>query len=167
MIIESIFNYKLDYSAIYLIRHFYTFLIFFLSLIYFYKILSKFNFKCKKLSLLSVLFLVLSSRIFGDAFYNIKDLMFMSLTIITIYYCLMYLNQPKFLNLFILALVSAIAINLRFIGTVSLFLVFLFELVFLFKNGLKNCTRSIAIHIMCYQMQYMMIRLEELKWLNY
>ena len=118
MIIESIFNYKLDYSAIYLIRHFYKFLIFFLSLIYFYKILSKFNFKCKKLSLLSVLFLVLSSRIFGDAFYNIKDLMFMSLTIITIYYCLMYLNQPKFLNLFILALVSAIAINLRFIGAV-------------------------------------------------
>lgn len=143
MIIENIFNYKLDYSVIYLIRHFYTFLIFFLSLIYFYKILSKFNFKCKKLPLLGVLFLVLSPRIFGDAFYNIKDLMFMSLTIITLYYCLLYLNRPKFVNLFILALVSAITINLRFIGAIYLFLVFLFELVFLFKNGFKNSKQII------------------------
>lgn len=51
VVIEDLFNYKLDYSVIYLIRHFYTFLIFFLSLIYFYKMLSKFNLKCKKITI--------------------------------------------------------------------------------------------------------------------
>lgn len=143
MIIENIFNYKLGYSVIYLIRHFYTFLIFFLSLIYFYKILLNFNLRCKKLPLLGVLFLVLSPRIFGDAFYNIKDLMFMSLSIINLYYCLLYLKQPKFNNLFILALVSAITINLRFIGAIYLFLVLLFKLILLFKNKFKDSKQII------------------------
>lgn len=132
VVIEQIFDFNLDISIVYYIRHIYTFLLFFIALIYFYRILSKYIIKDRKIALLGVLFLVLSPRIYGEAFYNIKDSVFLSLTIINIYYALTYLNKKSKKSLLLLCFFSALAINCRIVGgLISLF-------VILFNNFSKN-----------------------------
>ena len=76
-----------DTKEIFQLRHLVNFLIFFVSLIFFYALLNE-RFESKIYSITGVLFLFFSPRIFGDIFYNTKDIFFLSLTIINI--CLLY-----------------------------------------------------------------------------
>lgn len=128
-IIEQIFSYQLDVSIIYFIRHMYTFILFFISLIFFYFLLKKYIVKDKKYALLGVVFLILSPRIYGDNFYNIKDAVFMSLCIINVYFCLNYLNDNSKKSLILICISSAIAINCRVVGGIILFLALIFKLM--------------------------------------
>lgn len=106
--------YKDTQSLIY-IRHFMIFFLFWLSSIFFYKIL-KHRFNNIWLSLVGVSFLILSPRIFADSFYNSKDIVFLSFTIISIYTGLKFFEKKNISYAIIHALTSAIIVDIRIPG---------------------------------------------------
>jgi len=122
-LLEFIFNFD-DLREVYLFRHLITFLIFFISVIFFYKLLL-FRYKNYFTSLLGALILITSPRIFSDSFYNSKDITFLSLIIIATYF-----NIKSFkygLRFLILgSLFTALAAGLRINGIYIIFINFLF-----------------------------------------
>lgn len=122
-LIETVFNINNSYDY-FLLRHKVNFLVFFLSSIFFYKIL-KIRFVNKIILFLGVLLYISSPRIFGDSFYNNKDLIFLSLVTISFYYYISFIKYKNFKNLFLFSLISALATSLRVIG---IFLPFSFTL---------------------------------------
>ncbi len=112
--IEILFN--LNIQDAFLLRHFLTFLIFFISTIYFFYLL-KIHLKTNNfLSLLGVLILISTPRIFSNSFYNGKDILFLSLIIIATFYCLNLLKNFNKKNLFLACLFCAFASNIRIMG---------------------------------------------------
>lgn len=112
----------------YLLRHYMTFLVWFLALVFFYKLLLL-RFKNPAFSLIGVIFMILSPRIFADAFYNSKDIVFLALYIISTYTLVKFLQKPTVKSAFYLALATALLINTRILGVIfpviSLFYIFL------------------------------------------
>ena len=117
-----------DVQEIYLMRHFFSFVIFYVSIIFFY-LLCKGYFKNWKMGLLGSIFLVLSPIIFGNSFYNTKDLGFLSLFIISVYTLTKFLEKRSFSRSFFHALACAIATDVRIIG-ILIPVVTLFILIF-------------------------------------
>lgn len=76
----------------------------------------------------------MSPRIYGDAFYNIKDLVFMSLSIINCYYCFKYLQSNNLKYIIKLSIITALTINSRVVGGLIIFTCFIFKLVLNRKN---------------------------------
>ena len=112
--IEILFN--LNIQDAFLLRHFLTFLIFFISTIFFFYLL-KIHLKTNNfLSLLGVLILISAPRIFSNSFYNGKDILFLSLIIIATFYCLNLLKNFNKKNLFLACLFCAFASNIRIMG---------------------------------------------------
>ena len=127
-----------DKSDIFLIRHLFNFLLFFISCIYFFKFLNK-NFNNKYLSIIGVIFLIFSPRIFGNSFYNSKDIVFLSLFIISFYYSVNLLKKFTYKNFFLSFVFCAFASNIRIIGIYLPFLViltYLFNLKFVNKKNI-------------------------------
>ncbi len=156
IIIEQFAKFNLELSASYYIRHFYTFLIYFISMIYFYLTLKSYILKDKRYALIGTLFLVISPRIYGDAFYNIKDLMFMSLCIINCYYCLKFLEDDRLKNIIKLSIITAFTINSRIIGGIIIFMCFIFKLL-LNKSKLKNTLpKLLKVFIFTYAFYFIM-----------
>jgi len=104
------------------LRHLVLFLIFFISLIYMYRLILNRTGK-PYISILGPLLILLSPRIFANAFYNSKDLLFMAFCIIAIYYTLLYINQKSYRNLFLAAVTGGLAASTRIIGFIFPFLV--------------------------------------------
>jgi hypothetical protein len=113
-LIEILF--KIEESKIYFqIRHFFNFIIFFLSSIYFYKLLKN-RFMCTNVSTLGLLFYILSPKIYGASFYNNKDVVFLSVLVIAIYYFFKVLDNLNYRNILLLSSTLAIATTFRIIG---------------------------------------------------
>ena len=73
--------FKIDDSRqYYLIRHFFNYLIFFISVYYFFVII-KTRYKSLISAILGAAFLIISPRIFAESFYNSKDVLFLSVYI--------------------------------------------------------------------------------------
>ncbi len=106
-----------DTRNIYLMRHFATFLLFFVGVFFFY-LLCQERFQDWKIGLLGSLFLIVSPRIFAHAFYNSKDLPFLSLFIISMYALVKYLEQKTWVRASLHALSCAILINIRILGII-------------------------------------------------
>ena len=127
-LIETIL--KIDESRNYfLLRHKVNFLIFFLSSIFFFLILSS-RFSSKKIILIGLFLYISSPRIFGDSFYNNKDLVFLSLVTITFYFYLKLIELHNNKNIFLFAFFSAITSSLRVLGIfipISFFAFFLVQ----------------------------------------
>ena len=85
-LIETILKIE-DPRQYFLLRHKLNFIIFFISSIYFYKIAEN-RFKNKSAIFFGVLIYIGSPRIFGDSFFNNKDIIFLSLITISLYYSL-------------------------------------------------------------------------------
>ena len=79
VLISKLFNIN-EMEKIYLVSHQLNFIIFFVSLMYFHKLIYQ-RFNSYILATLSIFFLVLSPRIFAESFYNSRDIFFMSLFI--------------------------------------------------------------------------------------
>ena len=113
-LIEVIF--KVDDSKEYFhLRHLLTFLLFFVSSIFFYKLLLN-RFLNYNIALIGTLFFVLSPRIYGHSFFNNKDIVFLSLATIALYYCFKSLEKLSYKNLFILAIFAALSTAQRVLG---------------------------------------------------
>lgn len=72
------------------------------------------------LAVLSIIIFVLSPRIFGDAFHNSKDIVFMSAYAIATYLMIQFFSISNFKTTLFFAIITAFAINLRIIGVIFL-----------------------------------------------
>jgi hypothetical protein len=106
-----------DTREVYLMRHFLTFFTFFISVIFFYY-LCKRCFNNWKLALTGCIFLVLSPRIFADAFYNSKDIVLLSFFIMGMLTLLKFQEAQTYKNALLHALVCALAIDTRILGII-------------------------------------------------
>lgn len=132
------------------LRHLGTFFVFFIGMLFFYR-LCVFHFKDWKLALLGCVFLTLSPRIFNHSFYNSVDIGFFSFSIIGTYTLLLLLDKPTYLKVFFHALTCAFVANIRPFG---LFLIPTYTLLFLTAAILnareKEKKKHIIKIIFCY-----------------
>ncbi|MBN8695343.1 MAG: glycosyltransferase family 39 protein [Bacteroidetes bacterium] len=139
--IENAFSMQ-ELRSIFLMRHLFTFLTFFISAIVFF-FLSRKIFKKDLLALLGVLMYVLSPHIYSHSFYNSKDAIFLAFIVFSLYSMLIFMEKPGIKSAFIYALLSAFTIDIRIIGillpllTISLFVVDLFLNSEYAKQGAK------------------------------
>ena len=117
----------------YELKHLLTFLTFFISGIYFFKIISE-RFKNEIFSLLIVFFYFTSPRIFAESFYNCKDIIFMSFCIISIFYFFKSFEKNSFKNLILFSLFAAFATQIRIMGIQLIF----FYLLYFFWQSLEE-----------------------------
>ncbi len=116
---EHLFGFRLPLRTVYLIRHFYTFLLFYGAAAVFY-FLGKRLTGSRWAALFGVAMLVLSPRMLAESFYNIKDIIFLSFVIYNLYAGVCFLDKPALKNGILLAVVSALCINVRVVGAVVL-----------------------------------------------
>ena len=129
---------------IYQFRHLLNFILYFVGLYFFYKLIAR-RYKSYIYALIGVLFLFLSPRFFAESFYNSKDIFFLSLTIVNMYTGIAFIKNPNFKNTFAFSLSSALAIDTRITGAISIFIIlFIFFLKSLRNNEfLKTNLKSI------------------------
>lgn len=126
-LLEFFFNFK-NTADLFLLRHLITFLIFFISTLFFFKLI-KSCYKNNYMPLLGVGFLITTPRIFSESFYNNKDILFMSFIIIALYYNIKSFSSYKTRDLILGSLFTAIAsaarINGVYVAFITLFFYFL------------------------------------------
>lgn len=116
---EHLFGFRLSLRTVYLIRHFYTFLLFYGAVIVFYFLTRRLT-GSRWGALFGVVMLTLSPRMLAESFYNIKDIVFLSFVIYNLYAGVCFLDRPTVKNGMALAVVSALCINVRVVGAVVL-----------------------------------------------
>jgi len=111
----------------FLLRHFFTFSIFFVSALFFHKILEN-RFKKKIIIFFGVLLYISSPRIFADSFYNNKDIIFLSFVTISISYYFELIDNFNYKNILNFSFFSALTCAMRIIGIFlpATFLFFIF-----------------------------------------
>lgn len=127
--LEFFFNIE-NKNNVYLMRHYFTFSIFFIACIYFYFFIKK-NVDYQILAFIGVLMLITTPRIFSHSFYNSKDIIFLSLMIIAAFYSLQVIKNFSIKNIVLSCLFCACATNIRVIGFYLPLLTFFF---YYFKN---------------------------------
>lgn len=96
----------------FLLKHFLTFVVFFLATIVFYLLCLR-QFRSAWTALLGAVFLVFSPRIFGEAFYNPKDIPQLAFFTFAIYTLTRFLEKKSWRWLLIHAAVCALAVGVR------------------------------------------------------
>ena len=96
-------------------KHFLNFLLFFTASIFFYKLLLN-RFLNSYIALLGTLFFVLSPRIYGNSFFNMKDIISLSLLTIALYYCFKLLDKASYKNFLIFSIFAALSTSQRIYG---------------------------------------------------
>ncbi|MBF0510945.1 MAG: hypothetical protein HQL13_01310 [Candidatus Omnitrophica bacterium] len=104
-----------DTRKILFIRHLAVFLLFYIGVVFFYFLCLK-HFQSWQLALLGCVFLVLSPRIFADAFYNSVDIPLLAFFIIATFTMLQMLEEKTALSTALHALTCSILVNIRLIG---------------------------------------------------
>ncbi len=133
---------------IYHFRHFLNFLLFFISSIFFYLLILK-VFGSWQPAVAGTLLLILSPRIFGHAFFNPKDLPFMSVFIISIYTLLNYLDRKNFPAARMHAAACGFLIGIRILGLIVPLLTLVFfalDSVFRKNADPKKAYRSLPVY---------------------
>jgi len=98
----------------YYMRHLCNFLLFYISVFFFFLIVKN-RFNSWGIGLTACLFLVLSPRIFADSFYG-KDIVFLSLLIIAIYFFINFLKRKTVMSAVLFALATALMVDQRITG---------------------------------------------------
>lgn len=130
----------MTFREIFLVRHFFTFFLYFISLICFYFLCVEL-FGSKYLAILGVLMIYAYPRYFAHAYYNIKDLNFSSLLVISLYASVLFLKRKELKYVFFSGFALALATNSRFFTLVLLagvISILVLEEVFLRLNGGEN-----------------------------
>ena len=126
--IEILFNIN-NSKDFYKLRHLLSFLFFFVGTIFFYKILLN-RFKNKNISIIGTTFFILSPRIYGDSFLY-KDIIFLSISTIAIYFFFKIVDKFSYKNLIIFSFFSALSTSSRIIG---IYLPIIFLIISFFEN---------------------------------
>jgi hypothetical protein len=130
--IEILFNIN-NSKDFYQLRHLLSFLFFFVGTIFFYKILLN-RFKNKNISLIGTTFFILSPRIYGDSFLY-KDIIFLSISTIAIYFFFKIVDKFSYKNLIIFSFFSALSTSSRIIG---IYLPIIFLIISFLENFNKK-----------------------------
>lgn len=114
-----------DLTDIFLMRHLCTFLLFWISVIFFYRLILM-RFGDWRIGLTGCLFLILSPRIYADSFYNSKDLALMSFYIIGIFTMIRFFKKKTYAHALLHALSSAATVDTRIVGIIMPIITVLF-----------------------------------------
>ncbi len=125
-----------DFQAIYLTAHKLNFLIFFSSLLIFFRFIKK-RFESTLISILGISLLILSPRIFAESFYNSRDIFFMCLFIFYFNSLLYYLESKNFKSILLFSFFTALLINAKILGLLPV-AVFYLLYVYNFLNTKKG-----------------------------
>jgi len=96
-------------------KHFLNFFLFFIASIFFYKLLFN-RFLNSNIALIGTLFFILSPRIYGNSFFNPKDIVFLSLLTIALYFCFKLIDKMSYKNFIIFAVFAALSTSQRIYG---------------------------------------------------
>jgi hypothetical protein len=110
-----------DSRPAYFVRHLLTFLLFYAAVLAFYGTLRR-RLDSRWLGLAGALFLVLSPRIFADAFYNSKDLAFLAAYLLALASLSRFLHRPTWGNALLHAVGCGFAVAIRIVAVVVPFL---------------------------------------------
>jgi len=135
-----------DAHSVFLLRHVFTFILFWLSAVFFYK-LAEIQFGKGIISISGLLFYILSPRIFTEAFYNPKDIILLAWVAIGMYTMVKFAEQKTIKYLLLHTLVCALAINARVVGIVLPFVTLLYSLLTLKDQKLNDLVRSTGIKL--------------------
>ncbi len=130
-------NNSTDYAAFLMSKHLVVFLFFFISSIFFYKLIFKIT-SNQLISILSLTTYLLYPYLFGHSLFNMKDIPFLSLWIITTYYSLkitenIFLeNKINYKNIIFFSFLTSFLISIRILGFI-IFFQFLITLIILFN----------------------------------
>jgi hypothetical protein len=114
-------------------RHKLTFAFFAFAVFVFF-LIGKKIFQDWKIGLLGSLFLILSPRIFGNSFYNPKDIPFLSAYVISIYTLLMFLERKNLITAVLHGIATAVVCSIRIPGIIIIPITIFFYLVDLFLS---------------------------------
>jgi hypothetical protein len=143
--IELIF--KLNDSKLYFeIRHLLNFFFYFISSIFFYLILKR-RFKDKIIIYLGTVFYIINPRIFGDSFHNNKDVFFLSIITISIFFLFKFFEKQNLKNIILFCLFTSIATSSRIMGLYLpiLLIIFIFTDYLSKKILIKNFFKQISL----------------------
>ena len=147
-ILETLFDIE-ESKNYFLLRHYVNFIIFFISSIFFYLIL-KIRFKDNIIIFLGILLYLSSPRIFGQSFYNNKDIIFLSLLTINFYFFFRVIDHKSIKNIFLFSIFSALTCATRVVG-IFIPIVFI-SVLFLTKNtrndNLLSIFKIISIYLL-------------------
>ena len=150
VVIEQLLQIE-EVSNAFLIKHYLTFIVFFISSIFFYKIIFQRN-KNTFISLLITSLYITSPRIFGESFYNCKDIVFMSFCVFVIFFTLKNLKEFKTKNIILLALFTGVATDIRIMGILLSGLFFIFFILSSLEeeNFLKKNYKHLILYFVIY-----------------
>jgi hypothetical protein len=147
--LEAIFQIE-DPKNHYYFKHFLNFLLFFISSIFFYKLLLN-RFSNYKISIIGTLFFVLSPRIYGSSFFNNKDLIFLSLVTMAIYFCFKTFDKLSYKNIVIFSIFAALSTSQRILGIfIPIVFVFFYFLSFLSNDKNAKDVGTILLFLIFY-----------------
>ncbi len=116
------------------LRHLVVFLIFLISAFLFYKIILN-RFKDVSIAIVGFLIYLLSPRIYGNSFFDGKDLFYLSILTINIFFYFKYLDKPSIKQLIFFSIFCAFSTTTRIIG---LFLTLSFLLIIFLDSFSKK-----------------------------
>ena len=119
--------------AIYLSWHLFNFIFCWIGLIFFY-LLALRIFKDYRFALLSCLLFLLTPRLFAHCFYNSKDMPFLSLFVVCIYFFVRWLEHASWSNIIWMATASGMVTGARVAGIFFPLIFFLSMLIFGFTK---------------------------------
>ena len=128
VIIEALRHFSMDKSSIIRLRHLWNFLVFFAGTACL-TVFSLLRFQRNDVTFCLILLYILTPRLFGDAFYNDRDVMLISLMWISLLCFEFYRRRPGIFPAILCAFFIALAVNTRLFGMVLLLLP-LFHLAF-------------------------------------
>ncbi len=112
---EYLKHYRMDLRTVFWIRHLWTFVNVFISQIFFFFLLKK-RFNSASAGIFGILAFIFSPRLFGNSFYDIKDMLFYAWFVISLFFLGELFENPCWLTALLLGIVSAAAANERIIG---------------------------------------------------
>lgn len=131
---EYITDFKMSNGQVFRMYHLYNFLLFFISAFFLWRLLLLLGFS-DRLSITGLLLYLLCPRILADSFYNNKDLAFLSMYTMVIYFSVALVKKYTVLNVAGLILATAFAFNTRAIGPLP---VVVFAIYFLVRALLAD-----------------------------
>lgn len=117
VIIEAVKGFSMDISSVLRLRHLWNFLMYFMGLICL-GILTELRFRKSKVTFFLLQLHILTPRLFGDAFYNDRDVLLISLLWISLLCFEWFRRKPGIFNAVVCAFFFAISINTRLFGLV-------------------------------------------------
>lgn len=155
VLIEAATHFTMEPAEFYGLRHFYTFLNYFLGVICIYRLLTR-RFGSRKYGLAGMLLMILSPRFFAESFYNNKDVIFVAWYAICADVMDLWFRKRDIKTSVILAFALALTCNTRFNGIIYL-AVFLFLWCFdgLRKQKGKNTKMFLFTFVLTFLLFYL------------